>query len=55
MLDATFTKLEVWKKSHKFVLDIYKITRKFPSYEKYRLVSQLCRSASSVATNSGRK
>jgi len=51
MLDATFSKLEVWQKSHKFVLQIYRVTSKFPPHEKYRLVSQLCRSASSVPTN----
>jgi len=46
-----FEKLDAWKEAHKLVLQIYKITRKFPSIEKFRLVDQICRSASSVAAN----
>lgn len=53
MLENTnqFEKLEVWKKSHQFVLLIYKLTKKFPKEEKYGLVDQMRRSSSSVATN----
>lgn len=46
-----FENLETWKEAHKLVVDIYKTTKKFPSEEKFRLVDQLCRSASSVAAN----
>ena len=47
----TFRDLKVWQKAHKVVLEIYKITKDFPREEKYGLISQLRRSASSVPTN----
>ena len=43
--------LNVWKKSHRLVVDIYKITRDFPKYEIYGLVSQLRRAAFSIPAN----
>lgn len=46
-----FEDLKVWQKSHELVLDIYRVTKYFPSNEKYRLTDQICRSASSVAAN----
>ncbi|EKE14353.1 MAG: S23 ribosomal [uncultured bacterium] len=51
MYSGNFEKLEVWQKSHQFVLSVYKITRSFPKEELYALTSQLRRSASSVPTN----
>lgn len=50
-MENRFEKLEVWKKSHAFVLNIYRITKIFPMEEKYSLIDQLRRSASSVAAN----
>lgn len=50
-MNDSFEKLEVWKKAHKLTLEIYKLTNSFPEQEKYRLNSQLCRSASSVPAN----
>jgi hypothetical protein len=47
----TFRDLKVWGKSHDLVLAIYKITKKFPGEEKFGLVSQLRRSASSIPSN----
>jgi len=47
----TFRDLKVWDKAHQLVLDIYKITKKFPNEEKFGLVSQLRRSASSIPSN----
>jgi len=41
----------VWQKSHSLTLDIYQITKKFPSDEKYGLISQLRRAAYSVPSN----
>jgi len=32
---TSFVNLTAWKKSHQFVLDIYKITKKLPKNEKY--------------------
>ena len=46
-----FWDLVVWKKSHQLVLDVYKITREFPSDEKFGLTSQLRRAAISVSAN----
>ncbi len=43
--------LIVWQKSHKLVLEIYKLTKDFPANETYGLVSQLRRSSSSVCAN----
>jgi len=47
----TFRDLKVWQKAHELVLEVYRITKTFPNEEKFGLVSQLRRSASSVATN----
>ena len=46
-----FEDLEVWKKSHQLVLNIYYITRDFPSEEKFGLISQMRRSAVSIPAN----
>ena len=43
--------LNVWEKSHKATLKIYKLTQRFPKEEMYGLISQLRRSASSIPTN----
>lgn len=43
--------LEVWEKAHQMVLEVYKVTKKFPSVERFRLVDQLCRASVSVPTN----
>src|SRR3990172_370416 len=46
-----FEDLEVWKKAHRLVLDIYNITRGFPPEEKFGLVSQMRRAAVSIPAN----
>jgi len=46
-----FRKLSVWEESHKFTLEIYKLTESFPKKEEYRLISQIVRAASSIPTN----
>ena len=43
--------LKVWQKAHPFVLAIYRVTRNFPDTERYGIISQLRRAASSVPTN----
>lgn len=43
--------LVVWQKAHAAVLNVYRVTRSFPSDERFRLSDQLCRSAASVPTN----
>ena len=44
-------KLNVWKKAIEFVKRIYQITGEFPEEEKFGLVSQMRRSAISIASN----
>lgn len=51
MHERPHEKLIVWQESHKLCLFIYKLTFKFPSEEKFGLVSQMRRSAYSVPIN----
>lgn len=46
-----FTDLVAWQEGHGLVLKIYLITKDFPSDEKFGLISQMRRSASSVTAN----
>jgi four helix bundle protein len=46
-----FSKLLVWQRSHKLVLQLYQVTVGFPSTERFGLISQLRRAALSVPTN----
>ena len=46
-----FEDLLVWQKSRQMVLEIYKITAKFPKSERYNLVDQINRCVVSVAAN----
>ncbi len=46
-----FEDLEVWKKAHQLALEVYKITKDFPSEEKFSLVSQMRRATVSVPAN----
>lgn len=46
-----FTKLIAWQKCHKIVLEIYKITKNFPSEEKFGLSNQIRRASVSVTSN----
>ncbi len=43
--------LRVWQKAKELALDIYKATIAFPDVEKFGLVSQMRRSAVSIASN----
>lgn len=46
-----FENLEVWKGSRVFIVNIYKITSKFPKSETFGLASQINRAAVSIALN----
>ncbi|HHT9124247.1 MAG TPA: four helix bundle protein [Candidatus Brocadiia bacterium] len=46
-----FEDLEVWKKAHNLVLEIYNTTRAFPTEEKFGLVSQMRRAVVSIPAN----
>jgi len=47
----THKDLDAWKNAIALVTDIYKITKDFPSDEKYGLTSQIRRSAVSIPSN----
>ena len=46
-----FQDLIVWQKAHAFVLEVYKLTKKFPKDETYGLTSQMRRAAVSIPAN----
>ena len=46
-----FRKYHVWEQSHKLTLEIYSMTKIFPSEEKFGLISQIRRASSSIPTN----
>lgn len=46
-----FKELEIWKRSRKFCSEIYKVTSRFPSDEKFGLTNQLRRASVSVPSN----
>ena len=43
--------LEVFKKGHNLTLNIYKVSKKFPTEEKFSLTPQMRRAAASICTN----
>lgn len=43
--------LQVFKKSHELTVNLYQLTAKFPSNEKFGLVSQIRRSSVSICSN----
>lgn len=47
----SFTDLDVWKKGHELVLEIYKLTQDFPKEEQFGLTNQLRRAAVSITSN----
>jgi len=46
-----FRNLLVWQKAHALTLALYKVTRDFPRDERYGLIAQVRRAASSVPAN----
>jgi four helix bundle protein len=48
---SSFKDLMVWNKSIDFAVEIYTVTKLFPSNEQFGLTSQLRRSTSSIALN----
>jgi len=51
MKSRTFEDVELWRKAHTWVLEIYKFTEAFPKHELFGLTSQLRRAAVSVPAN----
>ncbi len=50
-VSTSYKDLHVWQLSMDYVMEIYRLTRDFPEYEKYGLGSQLQRSAVSIPSN----
>jgi len=46
-----YTELKVWERSHALVLRIYRLSRAFPTEERFGLTSQVRRAATSVPGN----
>ena len=46
-----YRKLIVYKKALQWVLDVYRLCRNFPDYERFALTSQVRRAAVSVTSN----
>lgn len=46
-----FEKLEVWKKAIDFANDVYRVTKSFPSDERFGLTNQMRRAAVSITSN----
>jgi four helix bundle protein len=46
-----YRELEVWEKSHKLTLELYRMSRAFPKEELYGLTSQMRRAAVSIGAN----
>lgn len=46
-----FKNLHVWQKSVELSKEIYKITEKFPQFEKFATTSQIIRSCNSIGAN----
>jgi four helix bundle protein len=46
-----YRELDVWEKSHKLTLELYRLSRSFPREETYGLTSQMRRAAVSIGAN----
>ena len=51
MYQFYFEKLNVWNNARALLLNIYKVLKHYPKDEKYNLVDQIKRAATSVPTN----
>jgi len=47
----SFEDLEVWQKSHRLALEIYRVTGQYPTEEKFGIVTQMRRAAVSIPAN----
>ncbi len=46
-----FKELQVWQKSHRFALDVYRQTRNFPADERFGLCTQVRRAAVALSAS----
>lgn len=47
----SFYDLDTWKEAHQLTLLLYKLTKEFPSQEKYGLTNQIRRAVTSIGAN----
>ncbi|MEX0916711.1 MAG: four helix bundle protein [Candidatus Spechtbacterales bacterium] len=47
----SFTDLLVWQEGHRFVLSVYRLSRKFPTEERFSLTNQIQRAVVSITSN----
>ena len=50
-MTQSFTDILAWQKAHRFVLDVYRATSKFPAHEQFGLSSQFHRAVMSIPAN----
>ncbi len=50
-MEKPHKKLDAWKLSMDLVIDVYRVTDKFPSHEKYGLIDQIRRATISIPSN----
>ncbi|MGD0590202.1 MAG: four helix bundle protein [Bacteroidota bacterium] len=50
-MEKSHKRLDVWLKSFELTKSIYEVTKKFPSEEKYGLISQMRRAVVSIPSN----
>ena len=50
-MDQNYKKLRVWQYSRELILELYKLTNKFPDTESNNLISQIRRAAISCSIN----
>jgi four helix bundle protein len=50
-VSKSFQDVEIWKKAHSWVLDIYSYSERFPKNETFGLINQLRRASVSVPAN----
>ena len=46
-----FRKLQVWRRSHRLTLELYRVTKSFPASEQFGLTSQIRRASASIPAN----
>jgi len=50
-MGRNFKELKIWQEAHKLTLEVYEITKGFPSEEKFGLIQQIRRASSSIGAN----
>ena len=51
MIIQSFKNILAWQKSHQLTLEVYRLTKSFPTHELFALVNQIRRCAVSVPSN----